>query len=579
MPILLICFCFAITVVLPYSAVAQQHTVLPVQSATIQQQETSPLRLTEATVEHAIAESEEDTWKAEIHAVVNPHDSANIVAATMASSPTGQQIIVYTSLDFGATWQQTTNIINSFDPMLTIDSDGTWYFFYFLTSFPTPFDPNKIETHLHYRYSTDKGKTWQLPTKDRISKESYDDKEWAAADNTSSPYKGTVYVALASFVNSLSNTTGNSIVLYSKSPGSTSFSAEPVRITSSDFATVHTPSIGIAPDGTLHATFMGAKAKDTPMSCWHTMSTDGGKTFSEAVEIMHIAISANEAYSLTDSPLRIPGFLAFPNALLTVSPKDGSLHLVWHDIVRQNDQAVASHIYYTQSTDKGATWSTPRRLNNNQEIEGYYHYSPSMAINSNGVICASWYDGGTAKNSTKVHTATTYSFDNGTSFVPSIIATEQPANLSELEQKQKFFFSVGHYTQLLCTNGYVIPFWSDGRTGKALDLYCAFVPIGTNTTSVERVVRMSQSKATLAITPNPIADNSTITLALDAPAHVELRIIDITGKTVLILLDEHCPMGETHAHLEAALLAPGMYVCSAYTNGVLAVSQQVTIQR
>lgn len=528
--------------------------------------------------ERPIVESKENEWKAEIHTVINPRDSANIIAATMASGAGGQQIQVYTSLDFGATWQQTFDVPQSFDPIVAADGDGTLYVFYFLTAFPTPFDPEKIETHLHYRYSTDKGKTWQKPANDKISADSYDDKEWAAADiYPNSPHNGTVYVVLTSLHGSLSSLSGSKISLYKKTAGSASFSATPIRVTGSDFAFVHTPSMAITPDGAIHIAFSGTRTDGGALSLWHTASTDGGETFSQPIEISSLSISANEFLDASQSALHIPGMQAFPSSLLTTSPTDGSLHLVWHGIVRENDAAVASNIHYARSLDNGATWSTPRHLNDNAETRGYYHFLPTMAMNSKGKICASWYDGREAKGSAKVNVVSTYSTDNGATFSPIVKVNGASADLAAMGTSVSPF-SIGHYTQMVCTDGYAIPFWSDGRTGDAFNLYCAFVPLSPSSTGVERVVRMSQNTVNLAIAPNPTSDNARLTLSLTAPAQVQIRLTDITGKTAATLLNQYCTIGDTRVELAAHHLARGTYVCSVYTDGILATAQQVTIQ-
>lgn len=532
----------------------------PTSTGTTQQMPTMPLRTTGETVERTVAASKQNDWKSEIHAVVNPHDSTNIIAGVMASSPSGYlDMHVYTSFDFGTTWQQTATLPSGNDPMFTVDDKGTIYLFYLV---PAGFDDVKM----FYRYSTDKGKTWQKPTSDIISTEQTSDKEWAAADNNpNSPYKGTVYLAFLS---------GDFLVLHSKKPDSTSFSTTPVRLTDGSFTFEQLVSLTIAPDGAIHAAFTGAQESNDKVKLWHTVSTDGGAAFSTPTKVAELATTI-EGYF--DPSLKTPGFKSIPSSLLVSSPEDGSLHLIWHDIVIENNRATASNIYYTRSTDKGVTWATPRQLNDNQETEGYYHYLPSLAINADGVVCASWYDGRAEKNSAKVNISTTYSLDNGISFVPYITANEAPANLATMEDN--FFFTVGHYTQLVCTDGYAIPFWSDGRTGDAFHLYCAFVPLNPTITSVERVVRMSPHHATLAIVPHPVADNAAITLTLATPAHAQLRITDITGKTVATLLNQYCSAGDTHVQLSAHQLVHGTYFCSLYTDGILATTQQLTIKR
>jgi hypothetical protein len=49
-------------------------------------------------------------------------------------------------------------------------------------------------------------------------------------------------------------------------------------------------------------------------------------------------------------------------------------------------------IYYTRSTDNGATWSTPVELNTDPDQQYHTQWMPSLSINSAGKLTASWYD-------------------------------------------------------------------------------------------------------------------------------------------------------------------------------------------
>src|SRR5262249_33336959 len=49
-------------------------------------------------------------------------------------------------------------------------------------------------------------------------------------------------------------------------------------------------------------------------------------------------------------------------------------------------------IYYTRSTDNGATWSTPVQLNTDPDQQYHTQWMPSLSINPAGKITASWYD-------------------------------------------------------------------------------------------------------------------------------------------------------------------------------------------
>lgn len=533
----------------------------PVSSATL-----SPSPITTAELERSVATAAANQWKSEIHAIVNPTDSNNILAMTMISSEVSfTDIAVYATENFGTTWEETLTLPNAGDPILAADTKGTLYLFHLART---------QGVQLYYRYSTDKGKTWQTPANNKISQGSSNDKEWVAVDRTNSPYKNTVYVAFLSNVAIGSQTIDDHLVLYTKHPDSSSFSQTPVLISDDSFSFAQLVTIDVASDGTLHTVFSGSRSNTEKIGLWHTMSTDGGKTFTQPKRIIDLACTLSEYF---EPKFRVPGYRSIFNSQLAANQTNGELYLIWHDIVRQNDEAIASNIYFSRSRDRGTTWSTPQTLNSQPSTPGLYHYEPSIVAASNGTLCASWYDGGGAQNSTEVHVSVAYSSNGGVSFAPKVKASTAPANLTTMESSISPF-TVGHYTQIACTDNYAIPFWSDGRTGNAFNLYCAFVPLNPASTSVQRIVRMNQNAVKLAIAPNPMSDNATITLALAAPSQLQLRITDVTGKTVAIPLDEHCPVGETQIQIAASSLVPGVYFCSVYTDGILAVSQQITVQ-
>lgn len=503
--------------------------------------------------EHPIATSAANEWKSEIHALVNPADTANLVVMSMTSP--FSNIAVYTTKDFGKTWTQTLALPQSGDPILAADADGTMHLFHLSI---------RGSIVLLYRTSSDGGMTWQSPADSLLATNC--DKEWAAVDRGFSANRGSVYVAFLG--------PDNELVLRRKLPGASVFAEPPTIVSRADeFDFSQLVTVDVTPDGTLHIVFSGTKDNQEPLHLWYTRSTDGGATLSTPVPIFDLACTLTEYFN---RDYKVPGFRPIFGSQIAANPVNGHLYLVWHDVVRTTERATGSNIYFARSTNGGTSWESPQIISPGEE-QGNYHYLPSVSVNNRGMVCVSWYDGAADTGSSSVNVSVRYSVDNGVSFVPAVTANDIPANLAATEQNDVLNFTVGHYTQIVCTDHYAIPFWSDGRTGNSFGLYCAFVPLSQTATGVERLARLDGDGASLHVTPQPVVDHALLTVSLATPSRVRLVVSDLRGAVIGTLLDTDCAAGETQARLHSALLPAGSYFCSLYINGRLEETQKIVV--
>ncbi len=61
--------------------------------------------------------------------------------------------------------------------------------------------------------------------------------------------------------------------------------------------------------------------------------------------------------------------------------------------------------------------------------------------------------------------------------------------------------------------------------------------------------------------PNPFNPTTFIRYQLAAPGHVEIRIFDLLGREVAILVNEQKPAGTYGVTFEGRTLASGVYLC------------------
>jgi hypothetical protein len=87
----------------------------------------------------------------------------------------------------------------------------------------------------------------------------------------------------------------------------------------------------------------------------------------------------------------------------------------------------SSDIYFQRSTDAGKTWTQPARLNDDNPDNQTYHLLPNMSVSPNGRVDVVWYDFRNAQSfANDVYYS--YSTDNGATWSPNSRATDQLVN-------------------------------------------------------------------------------------------------------------------------------------------------------
>lgn len=167
---------------------------------------------------------------------------------------------------------------------------------------------------------------------------------------------------------------------------------------------------------------------------------------------------------------------------------DGSVVLIYQNKVGSQEQG-SEDIYFQRSTDQLKTWTAPVRLNDDDPSNQAYHFMPNISVAPDGRIDAAWYDFRNEQSfSNDVYY--TYSTDNGATWAPNTRASDQTIN-REIGPESHFDMRIP--PGIASTNDYATVGWSDTRLGdnatQTQDIYANVVQFKSITSSTNHTVR------------------------------------------------------------------------------------------
>ena len=526
--------------------------------------------------------------ESEIHAAMSPVDSSHLIIANIRYNPLDTiappLFPVYHSRDFGKTWLESPftgefpgdPTIGGGDPVLAIDSEGHGHLVWLLL---------KINPHtfigsvgIYYAFSEDGGAFWDkqnIPVakgsvfydvvSDRISPiDQIVDKPWIAMDHSNGPNRDQLYVVYADI--SVQPTTQSRLLCRRKSRTETQFSSTPVQVNTQDFADVQFGSIDVGADGVVHVCFW-ASFGGSSYSLYHARSIDGGSSFLPETLISPVAFPRPDFRTGFYEPLIEGVTRLYPAPSLQVDKSQGPyrnrLYAVWNGYGIERKTTEGFDIYFTHSDDQGATWATPRVLNDDVFTERHQFF-PSLTVGPSGAVIVSWYDRRNDPANVQTQYYLTYSPNGGQDF-----STQQPVNHAAADfrdiGKQNKGFGVGEYTQVLASHGYALPFWADGRKNKGrIQVYTAQIPLtSTSTLLAERIQTLTDKIQLELIGPThaPL-----LKLTLRHPTHVDISLTNLQGQQIDTWGGKKYAAGAHHVEIPMSQIPSGMYFLSILAN-------------
>lgn len=391
--------------------------------------------------------------QSEVSIFVNPTDNSKILNSNNSTNWNGSSVTslhgtsYLSSDDFGVTWGgsvQGAGGANSGDPAALINLNGRHYIGFIHSN-----------SGQGVSYSDD-GITWTSVMAGNSTGATILDKNHLWVDNSpSSPHVGNVYNAWTDF------NTGNGIFFVRSTDDGLSYST-PMNISSGVNAGNLNQGVNInsGPNGEVYVTWIIYDNDITENAIGFAKSTDGGATFEPAIRI-HNNIQGIRGVGV----LKNHRVNSFPSMTVDISGgnDNGNIYVVWSNIGEPGVNTGSNKsVYMIKSTDGGANWETPIKVNQGAFLDGKEAYFPWITSDpESGVLSAIFYDDRDV-TPTQVETWVANSYDGGTTWedfrVSDVAFTPQPiAGLAT--------GYMGDYLGISARGGFVYPAWPDNRNG------------------------------------------------------------------------------------------------------------------
>lgn len=450
----------------------------------------------------------------EPYIAINPQNSQHLVVAWLGYKLNENIVIkTRTSTDGGNTWTPIVSIPHiisgnqSADPSLQFDHLGNVFLAFI------DFDGTNYTNAADYVVkSTDGGLTWGTPAEATNITDCPNkfciDRPWLAIDRTTGPNQGTIYVTTM-------NADHNVAAPYNpylsvSTDGGVSFQnpryLDTINYLSGNSIPQPMPSPAIGADGVFYAAYPSyVSSQSLYATVIMASSTNGGIT------INHDFIASGGSGTAVTDPYAKKASLFFTD-------ESDPNHLAMTILAQYNGDA---DVFFTESFDKGATWTNRVRINQDPVSNGILQDLVWADFNANGDLAISWRDRRSSGNSGYSQPTQIFSairLKDSTTFHEMILSDQVVQHDTVLTSKGNDFMCV----QLVADTLYAV--WGDVRTSK-LNIFMSKTNIIDAYSSITEVY----GKTFIEAYPNPTSDKIYLK---EVKQNTGYNILDAQGRVV-----------------------------------------------
>lgn len=395
----------------------------------------------------------ESSHQSENSIVLNPNDSYHVLNSNNSgnwpntSSFYGADYL--DSFDGGLTWGgsvQGPGGSNYGDPAACMNINGRYFVGFITTSYGQG-----------VAYSDDNGSTWAVSIAGTGSMSNILDKNHLWVDNSpTSPFNGYLYNGWME---------GTNIRVTRSITNGTSWEPK-IYISQGTNAGSHNQGINFktGPDGEVYAAWSVYDSwPGDEKAIGFARSLDGGISWEPGFRALN-----NIRGIRTSGVPQNQRVNSFPSMACDISNSEyrGTIYIVWTNIGEPGiNTGSSSDVYLIKSTDDGATWSNPLRINQDQAGQGKQHYFPWIACDqANGQLSIVYYDNRNV-NSNQCETWMAWSEDGGETW-EEMKVSDVSWTPSPIPGMASGYF--GDYLGIAAYNGKAYPCWTDNRIGYAM---------------------------------------------------------------------------------------------------------------
>lgn len=424
---------------------------------------------------------------------------------TRSASP-GGGVFYQRSFDDGLTWEEPARLLPSLSTLSTADYSAVGDSIHMI--WQDPLDPIELST-IKYKKSADLGETWQNETVLHQSKMAR--LPVIAAGET---YIYGIFLDRVAFLT-------DSLFLTRSSDGGNSWST-PLPFPPSRTIRVR-PKLAVV-DSIIHLVWVD-NLLTFGVDIHYIRSGDYGETWSE------------------------PHLLGINDSLLGQVPamatgEDGSIYVVWMDY-RFSTSAFTGDIFFRKSADGGVTWEDIQILT---DIPDATH--PEISVYGN-VIDVVWEDEREGGDS-EAEIFHIRSVDGGITWCQPVQLTEE--------------INIRNYPYVFTDHDKVHVVWTDKRNSTKKEIFYRrghFEPVSVHESPANLPLRTVLHQNY----PNPFNPATTISFNLEKNGKVTLKVYNILGQVVDILIDGEMKEGEHKIVWEKQNTASGIYFYKLSANG------------